>query len=120
MAKKMTWSEEMVGRKLPPEAKYIDTIMAGFVRDDGTFCGRMEPGDRWLRAPWKKCVRAGWVKSSGIGFGKNAVIYFLTVRGEVEALAAKERVVATRKARDQWSADWTAAWGARKGLQKNA
>lgn len=115
MAKKLTWSEELVGRKLPADAPYIDQIMAGFVRADGTFCGRMEPGDRWLRAPWKRCVRAGWVKSSGIGFGKGAVIYFLTDRGEAEAVAARARVNAVRDARNQWSLDWKAAWAAKQG-----
>lgn len=108
--KKLTWSEELVGRKLPADAKYIDTIMAGFVRDDGTFCGRMEPIDRWLRAPWKSCRRAGWVKASILSFGKNATIFFLTESGEAEALAAKGRVKSAREAREQWSLDWTKAW----------
>ncbi|MBB5664771.1 hypothetical protein GGE68_002968 [Rhizobium leguminosarum] len=112
--KKLTWSEELVGRPLPKDSPYIDQIMAGFVRTDGTFCGRMEPGDRWLRAPWKKCVRAGWVKSSGIGFGKGAVIYFLTDRGEAEAAAAKARVTAVREARTRWSLDWKAAWASKQ------
>lgn len=112
--KKLTWSEELVGRPLPKDSPYIDQIMAGFVRTDGTLCGRVEPGDRWLRAPWKKCVRAGWVKSSGIGFGKGAVIYFLTDRGEVEAAAAKARVTAVREARTEWSLDWKAAWAAKQ------
>ncbi|MEB2845956.1 hypothetical protein [Endobacterium cereale] len=112
--KKMTWSEELVGRKLPADAKYGDVLMAGFVREDGKFCGRMEPIDRWLRAPWKKCRRAGWVKASALSFGKNATIYFLTERGEAEALAAKERVRAAREARAQWSRDWTVAWQAKQ------
>lgn len=116
MAKKMTWSEELVGRKLPKDSPYIDQIMAGFVRADGTFCGRMEPIDRWLRPAWKKCRRAGWVKSSGIGFGKNAVIFFLTESGEAEAKAAKDRVTAVREARAQWSRDWNEAWRLKQGV----
>lgn len=115
MSKKMTWSEELIGRKLPKDSTYIDQIMAGFVRADATFCGRMEPIDRWLRAPWKRCVRAGWVKSSGIGFWKNAVIYFLTERGEAEAAAAKERVTSAREARAQWSCDFNLAWKKKQG-----
>jgi hypothetical protein len=110
MGRKMTFGEQLVGRKLPADATYIDQIMASFVKDDGTFCGRMEPGDRWLRAPWKKCVRAQWVRSSGIGFGKGMVIYFLTERGETEARAAKERVTSARESRAQWSRDWKYAW----------
>lgn len=108
--KKLTWSEELVGRKLPPDSKYIDQLMAGFVRVDGTFCGRMEPIDRWLRTPWKKIRRAGWVSHSGLSFGKTAGIFFLSERGEAEALAAKERVTTAREARTQWSLDWNAAW----------
>ncbi|NNH56941.1 hypothetical protein HLI01_08985 [Rhizobium laguerreae] len=107
--KKLSWSEEIVGRPLPKDSPYIDQIMAGFVKADGAFCGRMEPGDRWLRPAWTKARRAGWVKHSGLGFGKNAGIWFLTDRGETEALAAKARVTATKEARTQWSRDFTEA-----------
>jgi DNA-binding transcriptional regulator PaaX len=108
--KKLTWSEELVGRKLPPEPKHIDSLMADYVKADGTFCGRMEPGDRWLRPAFTKMRKNGWVKASILSFGKGATIYFLTERGEPEALAAKDRVRAAKEARAQWSHDWKAAW----------
>lgn len=111
--KKLSWSEELVGRPVPKDSPYIDQIMAGYVEEDGTFCGRMEPGDRWLRPAFGKIKRAGWVESS-FGFGKGAVIFFLTERGKPEALAAKERVRAVREARVQWSADWNTAWAAKQ------
>ncbi|PZP69512.1 MAG: hypothetical protein DI604_17905 [Delftia acidovorans] len=113
MKKQPTWSETLVGRRLPKDSPYVDQIMAGFVRTEGSFCGRMEPIDRWLRAPWKKCVRAGWVKSSGFGFGKGAIVYFLTDSGEAAAAAARSRVDAVREARNQWSRDFIAANKAR-------
>lgn len=106
--KKLSWSEELVGRKLPKESPYIDQIMAGFVKADGTFCGRMEPGDRWLRPAWSRIKRAGWVEPS-FGFGKGMVIYFLTERGKPEGVEAKGRVVSVCEARAQWSRDFAAA-----------
>lgn len=111
--KKLSWAEELVGRPVPKEAPYIDLIMAGYVKEDGTVCGKMEPGDRWLRRAFTKIKRKGWVESS-FGFGKGMVIFFLTERGKPEALAAKERVKAAREARQQWSADWNTAWAAKQ------
>ena len=112
--KKLSWSEELVGRPVPRDAPYIDQIMAGYVKEDGTFCGRMEPGDRWLRPAFSKVKRKGWVESSILSFGKGATIFFLTERGKPEALAAKDRVRAVRDARQQWSVDWNAAWAAKQ------
>ena len=112
--KNPSWSEELVGRPVPKDSPYIDHIMAGYVKEDGTFCGRMEPGDRWLRPAFTKAKRNGWVKASILSFGKGATIYFLTERGEPEALAAKERVKAVRETRRQWSEDWKAAWAVKQ------
>ncbi|WP_457659614.1 hypothetical protein [Sinorhizobium medicae] len=114
--KKLSWSEELVRRPVPKDSPYIDQIMAGYVRDDGTFCGRMEPSDRWLRPAFAKIKRRGWIEAS-FGFGKGAVIFFLSDRGKPEALAAKERVKAVREARRQWCVDWNEAW---RGKQEAA
>ena len=51
MAKRpFTPSEALVGRPLPKEASYRDQLLAGHLKEDGTPCGRMTPGDRWLTA----------------------------------------------------------------------
>jgi hypothetical protein len=116
MAKKNpSWSEQLVGRHCPKDAPYIDQIMAGYVKEDGSFCGRMEPVDRWLRPAFTKTKRKGWVKASILSFGKGATIFFLTERGEPEALAAKARVIAAREARRQWSMDFNEAFRKYKG-----
>lgn len=91
-----------------------DHAVLAYVRDDGTFCGRMEPSGRWLRPAFTRIKRRGWVEAS-FGFGKGAVIFFLSDRGKPEALAAKERVKAVREARRQWGVDWNEAWRAKQG-----
>lgn len=116
MAKKNpSWSEQLVGRPCPKDAPYIDQIMAGYVKEDGSFCGRMEPVDRWLRPAFTKMKRKGWVSASILSFGRGATIFFLTERGEPEAAAAKERVTAVREERRQWSQDFNEAYRKFKG-----
>jgi len=120
MAKPMTQSEQVVGRRLPPEPTYRDTILAGFVRTDD-FCGRFPPIDSWLRTPWTRIRKDGLVRASGvrIGFGEGArqsdMIWYLSAKGEIEAPLAVERVRAANEARKQWSRDYLAALQARRG-----
>lgn len=113
MSRKMTKSEEMVGRHLPPMPKYIDVIMAGHVSDSDAdkFCGKMTPLDSWLKPAHRKARSNGWLKF-GISFGKGAEIWFLTERGEPEAIAAKARVDAAYLARSQWARECASAWRA--------
>lgn len=108
--KNPSWSEQLVGRPCPKDAPYIDQIMAGYVKEDGSFCGRMEPLDRWLRPAFTKMKRKGLVAASILSFGKGATIFFLTERGEPEAVAARQRVIAAREARHQWGKDFNEAY----------
>lgn len=108
----MTWSEKIVGRPLPREASYRDQILAGFLREDGTPCGRAEPSEKWLRRPFlqlrkKRLVRLNTKVSlqGGRPFG----IYGLTRTGLVEAEAAGARVRDVKAARDAWTRDLMAA-----------
>lgn len=122
MARKpMTWSEQLVGRRLPPEPSYRDQILAGFIKEDGEQCGRMNPGDRWLMPAFTKIrneglVRMGLAMSFGGRRGKLDGIWYLR-DGEkplAEARAAKERVREARDARQQWSRDFHEAYRAKR------
>lgn len=117
MPKPMTPSERLVGRRLPPEPTYADQILAAFVKEDGSFCGRAEPSDSWLRPAFKKLQRAGYLRFSfaigfGTGRGQSSRIFVLTEKGQQPAREALERATARRAARNQWSIDCTAAWRA--------
>jgi hypothetical protein len=100
--------------------KTIDEVLAGYVKPDGTFCGRFRPEGSWTYAAFSTIRRNGWVKASGLSFGKGMELYFLTDRGEPEALAAKERVRLVREARVQWSRDFTEAHNAKVAAEKEA
>lgn len=107
MAKPLTPSEQLVGRRLPKEASYGDLILSSFLKQDMTFGGRAEPSDSWLRPAWSKIRKAGYVtRGMTLSFGgsrKNSFgIYTLTPRGETAALEAFTRVEASRTARRQW------------------
>jgi hypothetical protein len=100
--------------------KTIDEVLAGYVKPDGTFCGRFRPEGSWTYAAFSTIRRNGWVKASGLSFGKGMELYFLTDRGEPEALAAKERVRLVREARVQWRRDFTEAHNAKVAAEKEA
>lgn len=110
--RKWTDSEMMVGRRLPPLPSYKDTLMAGFVKErdcldagEDVFCGRMDPMETYLKPAWKQMRRAGWVRYTGF-----LGIWFLTDRGQVEAIAAYDRCKLANKKRDQWGSDCRKAW----------
>lgn len=102
MAKPMTWTEQIVVRRLPPLPSYFDQMMAGFVKPDGTFCGRMSPVERWFAPAHRKARKAGFLYFS-ISFGKGADIWVLTDRGKPVALEAKVKVNRMNEARAEWS-----------------
>ena len=113
MAKRpFTPSEVLVGRPLPKEASYSDQLLAGHLREDGTPCGRMTPGERWLSAPHRDLRKSGLIRSgtrvSLLG-GAPADIWYLTEKGVAAAQQARKRVIAAREAREAWSADFLAA-----------
>lgn len=103
MAKKMTHSEQLVGRRLPPLPPYIDQFMASFVKPSGEFCNRMTPGDSWLRPAHAKARKNGWIRHSGLSFGKGMDIWMLTEMGQAEASAASYRVIIANLDRAEWS-----------------
>lgn len=102
MAKKMTHSEQLVGRRLPPLPSYIDQLMASFIKG-GEICNRMTPGDSWLRPAHARARKNGWIRHSGLSFGKGMDIWMLTESGYEEAWSASYRVAAANLARAEWS-----------------
>jgi len=110
MAKKpFTPSEAMVGRPLPKDASFRDQLLAGHIREDGSPCGRMTPGERWLTAADRDLRKSGLLRSgTRVGFegGRPADIWNLTERGLEEARFARARVHAAREARRTWSQDF--------------
>lgn len=110
MAKRpFTSSEAMVGRPLPKGASYRDQLLAGHLREDGTPCGRMTPGDRWLTASHRVLRKSGLICSGtrvSLDKGRPVDIWYLTEKGIVAARAAKVRVLAAREARRAWSQDF--------------
>lgn len=107
--KPFTPSEKIVGRPLPKDASYRDQLLAGHLKEDGTACGRMTPGDRWLMAAHRDLRKSGLIRSGArlsFGRGRPADIWYLTERGLVAAREARERVLAAREARRAWSQDF--------------
>lgn len=108
----MTRSEQLVGRRLPAHPRHIDTVMASFIKTDGTLCGKLEPSESWLKAAFKKARKNRWIVYSGIriGFGErksqSSGLWYLSETGETEARAAAQRVREINEARDQWSRDF--------------
>jgi len=113
MAKRpFTPSEQLVGRKIPKEASYQDLLLAGHLTEDGSPCGRMTPGDRWLTAPHRGLRKSGLIRSSiqvSLLGGRPANIWHLTEKGLVEAREAADRVRTAREARHAWSRDFLEA-----------
>lgn len=107
----MTPAEQLVGRRLPPPASHLDTLLASFVKIDGTFCGRLQPTETWLQPAHRKARKSGLIKHSGMSVGfsprKNdqAGLYFLTTIGEAAASGAKARVIQRESERRQWASD---------------
>ncbi|XKM40359.1 hypothetical protein A4U53_030995 [Rhizobium ruizarguesonis] len=118
--KKLSWSEQICGRPCPPMPKIVDEVLANYVKADGAFCGRFRPEGSWTYHAFTTIRRNGWVEASALSFGKGMELYFLTDRGEPEALAAKERVRAAREARVQWSRDFNEAHLAKLAAEKEA
>ena len=110
MAKRpFTPSEELVGRPLPKDASYRDQLLSGHLREDGTPCGRMTPGDLWLTGPHLGLRKSGLIRSGGrvsIEKGRPIDLWYLTERGLDEARLARERVLAAREGRRAWSQDF--------------
>lgn len=103
-SKKPTPMERLVGRPCPPYPQHLDTVMAAFVKADGSLCGRMKPADLQFGPAHLKARRAGWIVAGpGISFGGRAQpIWQLTSKGESEARAARLRVEAAMAARRAW------------------
>lgn len=107
--KPFTASEQIVGRKIPKEAPYRDLLLAGHLKGDGTPCGRLTPGDRWLSAAHRDLRKSGLIRSAlQVSFmgGRPTNLWHLTEKGLVEARAAVDRVVAAREARRAWSQEF--------------
>lgn len=121
----MTPAEQMVGRKMPKEANYRDQLLAGYVKPDGTFCGRSNPNERWFAPAFSKIkkellIRMGLRISFGGRLGKNDGVWYLTEKGQKEAVLAAERVQAIKAARQAWVKDFQAARKATKATTEGA
>jgi hypothetical protein len=109
MARPMTPAERLVGRRMPPAPRHMDTLMASFVTDDGTSHGRMAPDESWLKPAHLKARRSGWIRHSGIVFkmqgerGSGTGLWFPTDKGISEAVEARARVKAIEEARREWA-----------------
>lgn len=107
-----TPSEELVGRPIPKDASYRDQLLAGHLKGDGTPCGRMTPGDRWLTAAHRSLRKSGLIRSGSrvslLG-GRPADVWYLTEKGLEAARGARARVHAARAARNAWSRDFLEA-----------
>jgi hypothetical protein len=114
--KGMTPAEVLVGRRLPREASRLDQLLASYVKTDGSFCGRMAPDESWMRPAMLKARRGGLVRHGGLTIrmegerGRGTGIWFLTPKGEIEAVEARKRVVAANEARRIWSDEWLQAF----------
>lgn len=107
--KPFTPSEQLVGRKIPKEASYRDLLLAGHLKEDGTPCGRMTPGDPWLSAAHRALRKSGLIRSAlqvSLMGGRPVSIWHLTEKGLAEARGAVDRVLAAREARRAWSQDF--------------
>lgn len=62
--KPLTPSERMVGRRLPPLPKHLDTVMAGFVRADGAYALRFRPQEQYLRPAFLAARKNGWIRQT--------------------------------------------------------
>lgn len=122
-ARNMSHSEALVGRRLPPEAKYRDILMAGFMNADGSAGARSEPSESWLRPAFREIRKKGWVRLQSrmsIMGGRPFGIYAPTPKGLEEAREAKTRVKAAHERRCAWGRDLQAALAARKAALEAA
>lgn len=110
MAKRpFTPSEKLVGRPLPKDASYRDQLLAGYLKKDGTPCGRMTPGDRWLMAAHRDLRKSGLIRSGiqvSLMGGRPTSIWYLTEKGIEAAREAASRVLSAREDRQAWSRDF--------------
>lgn len=119
MARRLTPSEELVGRRLPALPSARDRLLAGFLNGDGKPVGRANPAclaERDLVAAHTKLRKEGLIRmglrlSLGGPLQKNDGIWYLR-DGESalqEAQAARGRVSARDEARKRWARDFRAA-----------
>lgn len=108
--RKMSPAEQRVGRHLPKDATYLDQLMAGFVKEDGTASDRMTPSDSWLKPAHKKARQKGWIRASPLKISimgsKPIAIWYPTETGLEEAKAARLRVQEARERRQKWNEDF--------------
>ena len=120
MAKrKLTPSEQLVGRHRPAEPPHRDRILARFIGPDGAVKRSTSP-ESWENAAFRKLRQQGMVKLfmrvgfAGARMGVHDGVWEITERGEPEARAARARVDVIEAARRAWTQDFQAAWKARK------
>lgn len=114
--KPMTHSEQIVGRRIPPNPTYFEILMSGFVKEDGSFVGRFEPSESFMRPAHRKARKEGLIRAAGLkvgfGSGRGASLFSLTERGKKVAVAAAEICAAKRADRHVWSTDFSKAYKA--------
>ena len=114
MAKPMTWSESIVGRRLSPYPKHLDTVMNMYWHNGQAF----PPIDTYLRPAFRQARKNGWIRRTRFGLsimgGKAEYMWELTERGKVACSEAHERFVAAHTARELWGKDFNIAYKAFK------
>lgn len=115
MVKPMTPSEQLVGRRLPSPASYMDTYLAGYVKNAETqeFSNRFAPSDSWMRPSHTKARKSGFIKALdkwSIMGSKPEYMWTLTDKGKEAALEAYVRYHKAEEARKQWGADCAQAF----------
>lgn len=115
----MTFSERLVGRRKPADPSHFTELMAGFVKPDGTLCGRSNPSDRWMVPAFTKARKEGLIRMGmRMGFGGRPGprdgIWYLTERGEPVARECRKDFDEKRAEITAWARDVTAALRARK------
>lgn len=119
--RQMTPNERLVGRHFPKEPRYLDLVMMGFLREDDTSAGRLEPSESYLRRAHKQAKKKGWIRASPVAISfmgsKPSHIFYLTESGIEEAKAARQRVLENREQRRQWNEEFMAIRRAAKAAR---
>lgn len=81
----------------------IDFVMAGFILHGGGYCGRLAPVEKAALDAHRVAQERGWIKllpSLPFSGPLKPQVWVLTKAGSLEALAAKTRLDAIRKAQE--------------------
>lgn len=100
--------QESVAGRPPKRLSYADELLLMFRKEDGTYCGKFKPVERWYNAPHRKLrqqglIKAGPLKLSIMG-SRGEYIWFLTDKGKAEVEKAYERHKKYKSDLEVWGA----------------